>query len=1672
MSTNLNIPKVFLNDIQSRNPQVIPLVHIDLGDEVLKLSTIPLTVRDNIPMHDGVYQVEVPTADRPYHPLLLNITSILQKIDFFEKNFQTSSVNIEISDLGSLNLSSKDLFGKNVDIYFKSQSVRFDSNTYSHQEALSYCYLAYKGSITEVKIKNDILSIEIEDVTEKAMGELRIPAPVNDVNSSNVELMKPIDSKFIGKSLPYIFGWVDGSPCVTGGSRVYTSALGSNKIDNFGELLDNSSLIERDKIYFSVGDNEDKTMTNVSPFSVDNNGFMDIFYGSSPLSESEQEKTFKIKMDGNFADFISQPNSLFTSPAKAALCIGERKIEGVEFYVKTLYDEGGEYESAAQVKNKIGDLDETIDEIPPSIENDVTFKIDNPLGMRLSPSDWVNDHLVGASSDYTQFTARYGAGHTQESFIQFKTSSREGRISTLFLIDFYHTDGLYDLNSTFNINSNESIFAHHDSSEVVNVPYWNWDPFGGNFFDFGGVSQQNVGGISEKTFPFFHGFWNISDEDTHLLNWLPWLSNTIPQMSGNNLYQAKYESNAAYKTLSDIISQQDYIAHHKLGEAEQYAYQSNYAPIADGSGSFDNEGGTTGFWHRFDKGSSFSNSSFYFIENGMVDTNKDYFNFGFPQVTLGVSSGSSNNSSQSFVDMKIRMKRAKIVDYLFKTDIHKEPLFVKRRGFKFPDSETNPSYNTRPNRILSFLCDLELDLDVQQSGRGSIAHIDSLLERDWFMSTGSDGILLSAFDNQYKQDFSLLAEYAPENHGHCNYSFAIDQKVKIKSFIEEFSKETNLFPVIEKNRMKFIPIEDYLDEDLAIADELGTTIKDATKIIESNDVIKYNYEKSPINKVVNKLTIRYKKNYKDNSFTYSMSPVTAKNLLYDYDMSLYGERSKEIELNFIREGSTAARFALFYLLNNCNQHLIINMSLPLKYLHLELGDLIKFEELLGEDKNKPFGIDYTKDYNPNGDFANIVNGQPVFSKFLITKVKKDLDKIEISCIQLHKLRAVEDNMGCLDEPGTSTYFSGDGIAPEGNYEVIANTEDYQGDNPDITINTGCTGHIAGCVDLSENVDPDSVDYDGSSFFTTDTHPAGAGKIITLAANQYYCNYLWQDATGEYSVEQFDFTFQNGGGDIINVGTDKAIGYFATSDDNNLVWKNMYSDAPLSSNSLLTIHPRLTLKHIEENVSYTAGSFNDSIVDFSTVDIGDDFNIEVVNVPFQIRLTPYISSPDASLYKFDISDNSVETPPSSTLMFINILNEMIKPSVGDGGQIILRIVRPPWSFKDDGSPLTIDDSEYPYQYNPNWKDLFSQFTFGNIILFKIYLQIGNIMVNEFDQVEAPSKISYQFSLNFGDFSPTGVLMPGDVNLDGVVNDVDVAIVQEIASGSNSSFGLDLTYSDLLLLCDLNGDGYVNEDDVAIVSEMYDTFGEGAVLSESGISSLNNFWVYNHDIDISISNAYEITSQTHYLVTPQNTSILTCVYDDIMLNDFISYFGLSENPNEWGRANNGVPYIQLFINSCNNANDKFSWNTLDYFNAYFGNYDYQQTQHFGADSICEAIHNFSIDKQLNEMSSEYMSVNYYSFTLSFNLKAHNGWASFHQFLLETNSKFLIWDLTLWNQDNTSQDLGQIVSIPFTVFPVDAFVPFGTLDFGTSFGFEGSPTSWGTWMPTDDELGYTGD
>ena len=122
---------------------------------------------------------------------------------------------------------------------------------------------------------------------------------------------------------------------------------------------------------------------------------------------------------------------------------------------------------------------------------------------------------------------------------------------------------------------------------------------------------------------------------------------------------------------------------------------------------------------------------------------------------------------------------------------------------------------------------------------------------------------------------------------------------------------------------------------------------------------------------------------------------------------------------YIRNKDAAERLAFWLLSYYGNAHLRFKIDLPLRYLNVEVGDIINFNKLI--QGIKPYGINYVKDYQ-------YINGQNIFPTFIVTSTSKSLDKVTIECEQNHLL--VQERCGwwvdhsgydCLSEcNGTAT----------------------------------------------------------------------------------------------------------------------------------------------------------------------------------------------------------------------------------------------------------------------------------------------------------------------------------------------------------------------------------------------------------------------------------------------------------------------------------------------------------------------------------------------------------------------------------------------------------------------------------------------------------------------------
>ena len=233
------------------------------------------------------------------------------------------------------------------------------------------------------------------------------------------------------------------------------------------------------------------------------------------------------------------------------------------------------------------------------------------------------------------------------------------------------------------------------------------------------------------------------------------------------------------------------------------------------------------------------------------------------------------------------------------------------------------------------------------------------------------------------------------------YAFTVDKKINSKKLIEGLASASPYIPRFDnKGEFKFdvIPMDGGTAED---------TIKEA-------DVIDFSFSRTKIEDVYTKIEFKNNWDYARGEFNSSVIADATDvfgDTIFDYygftvptdvdehDNRIHPDSTLVIDDSrgkYIRNDDTARDFAEWYLLWSCNQHLKLKIKLPLKYMNLEIGDMVDFDAILGEVE--PYGIDYTD--------TDYVNGQEVFKNFLITSTNKTLEFCEIECIQMHDLQRI------------------------------------------------------------------------------------------------------------------------------------------------------------------------------------------------------------------------------------------------------------------------------------------------------------------------------------------------------------------------------------------------------------------------------------------------------------------------------------------------------------------------------------------------------------------------------------------------------------------------------------------------------------------------------------------
>ena len=341
------------------------------------------------------------------------------------------------------------------------------------------------------------------------------------------------------------------------------------------------------------------------------------------------------------------------------------------------------------------------------------------------------------------------------------------------------------------------------------------------------------------------------------------------------------------------------------------------------------------------------------------------------------------------------------------------PFTMKVYGFQNAPSSIVDFNIGAPKYTFGSVGDAQVHIDLWTANIFHVAYVDKLVDRDFYVDVmGRPGIASPvAFWAEDIISIILRDELGVENisvtdldvslyhSAYWGYGFTINEKINSKKLIEGLASASPYIPRFDNmGNFKFNQIKrTYMWSDPA-------------ELIKAEDVISSSFSRTPIEDVYTKVILRYKWDYAMKKFN---KDYTSSSLPAGYSLDYYGLTEDESILDidddrgkYIRSINTASAFTEWMVLFHCNQHLKIKVRMPLKYMNLEIGDIVRFDKVIDV---KPYGISYHKDATVpdpagNGDlYGDLVNGQQVFPDFMVISTNKTLEYCEIECMQMHNL---------------------------------------------------------------------------------------------------------------------------------------------------------------------------------------------------------------------------------------------------------------------------------------------------------------------------------------------------------------------------------------------------------------------------------------------------------------------------------------------------------------------------------------------------------------------------------------------------------------------------------------------------------------------------------------------
>ena len=240
---------------------------------------------------------------------------------------------------------------------------------------------------------------------------------------------------------------------------------------------------------------------------------------------------------------------------------------------------------------------------------------------------------------------------------------------------------------------------------------------------------------------------------------------------------------------------------------------------------------------------------------------------------------------------------------------------------------------------------------------------------------------------------------AKEAHFDWQFGFTLNEEKDAKDLIEDICKSTKSFARFKSDgSFGFETIKNHYN----ISGDNNDY--ENAYLIKDQEVINYKFTKTSPQKIYQKVIISYKKDYSTGDYLKKYEKDLGPSDFYGIQNS--DNATFKLESDYIRQESVAKWLGEYILEQFKNDHLIMDITLPLSYVDLEVGSIIKFNKRI--QGTNAYGIAYDSGIQ----FHNFQNYYPLF---MITSIRKKINSIAIKAQQLHMLSTSEYPDAVIDE---------------------------------------------------------------------------------------------------------------------------------------------------------------------------------------------------------------------------------------------------------------------------------------------------------------------------------------------------------------------------------------------------------------------------------------------------------------------------------------------------------------------------------------------------------------------------------------------------------------------------------------------------------------------------------